>query len=416
MSSQKLSVLLLTALVGSSQLVAQSQAERTAEVVEKCVQALGGEAAWRAIENLEVTGRHTSFGHTEPFLLVRKRPDSYRFDHNESSFKLTHAYDGRTAWWRTDVPLFSKAIWPVETPLPFTRAIEREAEFDMPFVNYLEKGHDIELIGETEYEGAPFWELRVTRRLGSGQHAGVERWLLDTATFLPVLRIFQGTYHGYYTEQINHFAAYREVAGVLLPHLVETELGNDYLLLEVASVRVNVEIDDAMFSRPLPAGMERLRTLAGRWRVNIESRDDPAVHPERPKVWQINETVSVIERRFDGSFLEEDIAVATPRPRRVRRQFTYDRFRDVFRIAYFDTFTNHLDVLEGQMTDGRLIVSNRDTDTTTQIYAQTFHTREIVHEIQPDSFRLDREISVDGGNTWQPDIRFTYTRMTGDLP
>ncbi len=410
MSSKKLPMLFLTALVGWSQTAAQPQTGPTAaEVVAQCVEALGGEAAWRAIETLELAGRHTSFGHTEPFLLRRKRPGFYRFDHNETTFKLTHAHDGKTAWWRTDVPLFSKATWPVETPLPFTRAIELEAEFDVPFINYLEKGHEIESIGETEYEGEPFRELRVTRRQSPDS---VERWFLDPASFLPVLRISQGTYHGYFTEQINQFADYREVAGVLLPHRIETELGNDYLELEVASVRVNVEIEDVVFSRPLPAGMARLGTLAGRWRVKILNRDDPTVHPERPKTWQENETVSVIHRRFDGSFLEEDLAVTTPRPRRVRRQFTYDRFRDVFRVAYFDTFTNHLDVLEGQLTDGKLIVSNRDTGTTTRIYDQILHTREIVHEIQPDSFRLDREVSLDGGNTWQPDIRFTYTRMT----
>ncbi len=363
---------------------------------------------------LEIAGQHTSFGRTEPFLLLRKRPNLYRFDHNESSFKLTHAHDGKAAWWRTDVPMFSKANWPVETPLPFTRAIELEAEFDMPFIDYREKGHEIELIGETEFEGESFLELRLRRYQNPG---GVERWFLDPASWLPVLRISQGTYHGYYTEQINYFRDYGRVAGVLLPHVVETELGNDYLLLEIAGVRVNIEIDDEVFSRPLPAGMEDLATLAGRWRVRIESRDDPAVNPERTeKPWEESETVSVIHRRFAGSFLEEEIAVTTARPRRVRRQFTYDRFRDVFRIVYFDTFTNHLDVLEGQLAEGRLTVSNRDTGTPTQVYGQAYHAREILHDIEPDSFKLDREISTDGGNTWHPDIRFTYTRMhDGDL-
>ncbi len=406
-----LSFLLLAASFGSSRLLAQP---RTAEgVVAQCVAALGGEAAWQAIETLELAGRHTSFGHTEPFRLLRKRPDLYRFDHNETSFKLTHAYNGTTAWWRTDVPIFSKANWPVEAPFPFTRAIEREAEFDMPLIDYRGKGHEIEWIGETEYEGEPFLELRLTRRQNPD---GVERWLLDRESLLPVLRILQGVYHGYTTEQIDHFTDYREVGGVLLPHVVETELGNDYLVLTVASVRVNTEIDDEVFSLPLPAGMDSLQTLAGRWQVRIESRDDPAVHPERTRSWQEHETVSVIHRRFEGSMLEEDITVTTARARRVRRQFTYDRFREVFRVAYFDTFTRHLDILEGQLKEGRLVVSDLETGTPTRVYAQTIHTREILHDIEPDSFRLDREISVDGGNTWQPDIRFTYTRMTGDVP
>lgn len=415
-------MLLLVTAGGFSSLVAQPQATeartaeaRTAEdVIARCVEALGGEAAWRAIETLELDGRHTSFNHTEPFLLRRKRPDRFRFDHNESTFKLTAAYDGESAWWRTDVPLFSKASWPVAMPRPYVAYIEAEAEFEWPFIGYREKGHEIELVGETEFDGEPFVELRITRRQSP---EAAERWFLDRQSLLPVLRLSRGTYHGYYTEQLAHFTDYREVAGVLLPHRVETELGNDYTVLEVASVRVNADLDDEVFSRPLPAGMEKLRTLAGRWRVEIVSLDDPAVHTERLRTFEEDETVAIIRSRLDGSLLEEEILVATDRPRQVRRLWTYDRFRDVFRIAHFDTYSQHLDVLEGQMTDdGRLVLSNRDTGTPVLLFGQSFHVRENLHELHPDSFRLDREVSPDGGNTWLPDLRLTYTRLADDPP
>ena len=61
-----------------------------------------------------------------------------------------------------------------------------------------------------------------------------------------------------------------------------------------------------------------------------------------------------------------------------------------------------LDVLEGrQEEDGRLVLSNRETGTAIRIYNQIRHAREVLHEIRADSFRLDREVSVDGGESCQ---------------
>ncbi len=382
-------------------------------VIARCVEALGGEAAWQAIETLELTGRHTSFSHTEDFLLRRKRPNLFFFDHNETSFMLTIGYDGQTAWWHTGMPLISRASWPVTMPRVYQNIVAAEAELEPPLVDHRAKGHEIRWAGETHFDGEIYLELEVGRRQDP-EH--VERWFLDPASLLPVLRMSRGVYHGYLTEQLSYFADYRQVGGVLLPHHVETELGNDFQVLEVESVRVNLEIDDAVFSRPPPPGMERLRTLAGRWRVTIESLDDPALHPEQEKAWEQDQTVSVIHSRSGGSLLEEEIEVTTDRPRQARRLLSYDRFREVYRLAHFDTYSQHLDVLEGKLDGGRLVLTDLETDTPVQIYQQTLHAREILHDIRPDGFKLDREVSTDGGESWAPEIRFIYTRMSAIRP
>lgn len=377
------------------------------EVIDRCVEALGGEAAWRAIETLELAGRHTSFSHTEDFLLRRKRPDLYLFDHNETTFRLAVGYDGETAWWRTTIPLMSKATWPVDMPRIYQRAVAAEAELEPPVIRYREKGHAIEWAGERRFEGGLYQELRIRRRQNP---ENVERWFLDPVTFLPALRLSQGVYHGYSTEQMTRFTEYRRVAGVLLPHRVETEVGNDFKVLEVESARVGLEIDDAVFRRPAPAGMESLRMLAGRWRVTIESLDDPVLSPELEKTWQQDETVSVIRTLADG-LLEEEIDITTPRPRQARRLFSWDRFRQVYRLAHFDTYSQHLDILEGELADGRMVLTNLESGTPVTMHQLTLHVRETLHDIRPDSFELEREVSADGGKSWRPAIRFSYARI-----
>ncbi len=414
--SRSIQLLWLTALTGTLlsatpvAVEAQTAESMTAkEAIARCVEALGGEAAWRTIKTLELAGRHTSFSHSQDFLLRRKRPDLYFFDHNETKARRVIAYDGETAWWHTGLPVISTATWPVDMPRIYQHAVALEAEFSPPMIDHQAKGHEIRWVGESRFDGETYLELEIRRRQSPDD---AERWFLDPDSFLPVLSLTRRAYHGYLTEQLRHFGDYREVSGVRIPHRVETELGNDFLLLEVSGVRANLEIDDAVFQRPLPVGMDLLKTLAGRWQVVIEHFDDPMVHPEKRKTWQQDKTTSVIHSRAAGSLLEEEIDIATDRPRQARRLLSYDRFREVYRLVHFDTFSQHLDVLEGKVRDdGRIVLTNVETGTPIQIYQQPLFAREILHDIRPDSFKLDREVSADGGEHWGPALRMTYTRI-----
>lgn len=380
------------------------------DILGRSIAALGGEEAWAAIKSLQITGLHTSFSMTQPFRLLRQRPNLYRFDFYEGHLGITLAHDGATAWWKTENPIISKATWPAETPTPHTRALRLDAEFDPPILGHRQKGHEIHYIGPSKFEGEPFLELEITRRDGVKAEGSVERWFLDPQTLRPALRVSEGTYHGYYTEQRQHFLDYREVAGVQMPHRVETQVGNDFLELEIEKVVVNGGLDEGLFRRPLPVGMKHLAGLTGGWRVEIENMDNPAFHPERPPQWETHPTRSRIESLHGGSLLREEISITTPRPRRLTRSWTYDRFQDVYRVGSFDTFTEHLDVLEGRMNEaGRLVLTNLRTGTAGKVGEATVHVREILFDLGGNSFRLDRETSIDGGENWRPELRCTYT-------
>lgn len=383
------------------------------DVIDRCVEALGGEAAWKAVESLDITCHHTSFGSTKPCRIRRKRPNLYRFDYNEISAPRTDVFDGENAWWQTAIPIISRATWPVPVPKPYPRVFRRDAELEMPFLRHREKAARITFSGTSRLEGEPFLELRLERPDGEE-----ERWFLDPETFLPAVRVTQGVYHGYVTEERNNFSDYRTVdGGIVLPFSVETELGNDVRELVLEKVLVNATIDDAVFFRPIPEGMERLRSLAGRWHVRIQSHDDPSFHYERDKPWSVDETTSVIRSLDGASLLQEEIEITTARPRHQRRLYTWDRFRRIYRLASFDTFSNHLDILEGHFDEeSRLITTDISTGTPVEIRAQKRFLREVLYDITADSFRLDREFSLDGGESWVPEIRFEYSRIREPEP
>lgn len=394
----------------SSEQIAALAALGVEDVLRRAAEALGGDEAWRRIETLELRGEHTSFSIVQPFTLQRMRPDRWRFDHNDTQHRALHAYDGERAWWQKEVVVQTQgAHWPVEPPLTFQRAFAAEAEFDPPLIGWREKGHRWRLLGVREVDHEPYLELELTR---GDVRGAVERWLLDPTTFLPAIRLSEGAYLPTQRwEQRSVFSDYREVAGVEIPHRVEIDLGNDLRALTVTEVVVDPPLDPARFAMPLPDGMRALRTLAGEWSVAVESRPLPVLP------WIPSRGTSTIRAESDGALLVEELDfVAVDFPWKLRRTISWDRFRDVYRLTSFDNLSHHLDVREGRLEEGRLSVSNVDPGTPWIAYGVTRHTREVLSEIEPDSFVRVRETSLDGGATWTPAIRFRYTRNLETTP
>ncbi len=376
------------------------------EVVARCAAALGGEDAWRQIETLEIAGQRSSFSIDRPFLVQRRRPNLYRYESYISRHLNIVAYDGETAWWKRTLEVATKGAWPVEAPLDHARSITADAEFTVPFLTPEERGHRLEFGGKTDFDGEPAYEFEVT--LGSGQ---VEHWYVDADSFLPIARVGDVAYLRDPVERRTYFSDYREVGGVSIPHYIEREFGNEHQILIVEEARINVDLDASMFELPPPPGMEELRLLTGEFEVEVESRNWPGMPLTRTS------TRSVLRADFHDSLLEEDISmVAANFPLRVRRQLTYDRFHDVFRVTAFDNATARVDVLEGNFEDGRLVVSDVATGTTWKSYHRVHHSRLTYYDLGDDGFKLDAEISADGGETWNLEYRATYRRIASSPP
>jgi Protein of unknown function (DUF1579) len=399
-------LLLATALCFTAQgRLAASQEPTAEEVVTGCAEALGGKEAWRAISTLEITGSQESFGKERPFILRRMRPDFYRLDLSEGIRPMTMAYDGQRGWWQRELLVASRGNWELPAPEVYTRAFRVDAEFEMPCLRAGDQSYVVDFLGRGELDAEPYFQLEVS--LGDG---GVESWYLDTESYLPVARVSVGAYWGLPIEQRTFFDDYREVAGVQIPHYVEIEAGNLHRVMNVERVEINPELDPGVFALPPPTGMEKLQDLAGRWRVEIRCRDAP----EAP--WQEKTAMSIITRNSEGSLLEENVAyvAAAAFPLELRRFFSYDRFREMFRIVTFDNFTSRLDVLEGILEDGELIVSNLSTNTPWSVYGNTFHSRERIYDLGPDAFKIARETSTDAGATWVVTEELSYSRASED--
>ena len=375
------------------------------DVVRRSIEARGGQQAWDAIEGLEMRGSFSTFSKKAPCVLYRQRPDRYRFDFQYADRDATVAWDGERSWWAGDA-VFTQVSWPVEAPLAHAAALENDAEFGGPLLDYRAKGHRIELAGKADLDGEETYQLDVTLANGS-----VETWHLSPESFLPLARLSTGADARMPVPRRTFFSDYRDAAGFLFPHRVEIELGFRYQVMVVDEIEVNPTLAAGWFKLPLAGDMGQLASLIGNWDVEVKSRP----YPNMP--WLESRTTSSIRSLAGGNLLEHEISYLDfGRRRHVQRQCSYDRFRDVFRIVLFDSLTSHSNVLEGRLEDGRLTATNLETGTTWGAKGKTYHTRELIYDLEPDRFKVDLELSTDGGETWFATVKLDYTRRVPDSP
>jgi hypothetical protein len=364
------------------------------EIVAKHIEAKGGDG-WDEIETMKMTGSFTAFSVEAPFELVRKRDHKLYLDHEMNGHPVTIGYDDEAFWW--DHAMMGPGARAISEEADL-QALEREIDFATPLFDWAERGFELELLGETEFEGFPAIAIQLTR-----PDETVETWYLDPDTYLELAREAPGSDFGQPMPARTFFDDFREVAGVMIPFYVETQWYTRDRVMRLENVEVNVPVDDALFAMPAPPGMDRLIPMADTWKVTTSVRPQPGVE------WQESEREGAVEGMMRGALLSEKYA--DPEGNEVFWTLSFDQYRDTYRLTRIDSVRNLQGVLEGTWNDeGKLVLSDLDTGTTWEGFGMTFHTRVTFHEIEDDGFRIDTEISTDGGENWFLAAKQAYER------
>ena len=382
-------------LAACALLASPLQAMTVEEVIAKHVEAHGG-SHWDAVQTMRITGSYKAFSKVTPFELHRKRDNKYHIDTVMNGHKYVAAYDGTTAW--QDNAFLQEGA--AEMSGADHDALIREADFVTPFFDYKERGYQVELLGDTDFEGYSAIGVKLTRPDQTEEH-----WYLDPQTYLALARTSPGSDFGTPMTQRTFFDDYRDVSGVKVPYLVESQWYTRDRVMTVDQVELNVEVDDAMFRMPLPLGMEPLRHLAGSFHVTVGQRGQP----DGP--FNDSEYASAIQPRMGGALLEEEFEDASGI--KYLRTYSYDRFGERYRMTQMSSRTNHMDVREGSLgDDGRLTLSNRETGTKQIIPGgPTVYARTVLFNITEDSFQTETEVTIDDGANWWVAAKATYTRQ-----
>lgn len=191
------------------------RADSLEELVRLHREVIGGAARLRALVAMRAQGQVVSGGQTLEFELLAQRPNRVRITMRGDGRTLVQGCDGVNAPWR----------WEPGKPQPAApmkaaegREFAADAEFDDPLASDPDRGYRLDFAGTMTWRGQQVVKILVTR-----SDMAPAFLLVDPDTFFIVARLTSRRLpSGRESAVETRYDRYRPVAGVILPHRVET--------------------------------------------------------------------------------------------------------------------------------------------------------------------------------------------------
>ena len=151
--------------------------------------------------------------------------------------------------------------------------------------------------------------------------------------------------------------------------------------------------------------MERLQPLAGNYRIEGQRHA-----PDGPI--KLTATQATIAYTLNRRALREDASVdmGLEQPVTLLTYFSYDEYRQVYRIAVMDDAFGLMDIYEGRFVDdATLIATNLRSDTHFPTADDGRLHFQLRWYLGGDVKQFDVLASTDGGASWTPYFEMTYT-------
>ena len=235
-------------------LVASPLAAQTVdEVITKNIQARGGLQKLKSVQSIRMTGRlAVAPGAEAPMVLELKRGNRMRMEFTFQGMTGVQAFDGTSGW--AVMPFGgNKAVQPM--PAEMAQEAAEQADIDGPLVDYKAKGHTVELLGKESVDGVDAYKLKVTLKGGSQRTI----WI-DAAKYLEIKG--EGSRPGKPGDSETMLSDYRDVGGIMFPHVVEggPKGSTQRQKIVIEKVEINPTLDDARFKAPEAPAAEPTKT------------------------------------------------------------------------------------------------------------------------------------------------------------
>lgn len=222
------------------------------EVLADHYEAMGGLEAIKGIKSVEMKGKAIVQGGMElPFVIRSIKPNKSRMDITIQGSKMVMAKNDEDLWGIN--PLMGSND-PMDLPESQQDNVKNQADLEGPLVNWKEKGHQLELMGEEDVQGSMSYKIKITREDGE-----VIFTYLDKETLAPLKSSsIQTDMMGSESEVHTYFTNYKEVGGTYMPFSMKMTSAEGVVQMEVVfdTINANVEIPADYFERPAKAEQE----------------------------------------------------------------------------------------------------------------------------------------------------------------
>jgi len=228
-------------------------AQTAEEIVSTYIENIGGQEEWSKINSMKATGVGRQQGVDYPFTFTTTRDGKTLVNVDLQGREFTvEAFDGETQWamnFQTQKPEALDS----EASLNY----KNRAKDNMPdaFMNYKEKGYEVELLGEKDFDGTPCYKIKLTKTpllVDGVEEENIETYYFDKDNYVPIAMesvAKSGPSKG--TTSTTLYTDYQEVDGLYMPFSVITQYnGQNVFEMVMKDVEFNVEVDESIFEMP----------------------------------------------------------------------------------------------------------------------------------------------------------------------
>lgn len=216
------------------------------EIVASNLAARGGKARIQSLGSIRESGTvRGSGGRVAQVVREIKRPGLFRLEFSYQGTTSVFAHDGTSGW---QVAPLQGQFEPLAMP-PEADAAGGVDQRDIegPLVDWKQKGHVVTLAGRESIDGKEAFKLEVAMQGGATRVDYV-----DAASRLVVRSDVTRLIRGHATVMQNSFSDFREVDGIVFPHVIETRVKDrpQVLTITVEKIELDPTLDDARFRLP----------------------------------------------------------------------------------------------------------------------------------------------------------------------
>lgn len=231
--------LFIVLLCASASMAVAQDAE---DIIKDYLKASGGEKEMAAITTIKMVGESTSPRGNAPMTIIKKAPNKNKMLISPMGTDMTMAYDGETAWMIN--PWAGGAAKILEGP---EAKMVPQDEIENPFVNYVDKGHTVKLLGEEDVNDEAHYKVRLTKKSGDEII-----YYFNADTGLPSqmkMLLTEGQAKG--SILVTTFEDYKKIDGFMMPftsdRIIDGVSTGKYV---IAEIMINEEIPDSEFTFP----------------------------------------------------------------------------------------------------------------------------------------------------------------------
>ncbi len=228
-------------------ITASLYAETAQDVADGIVYARGGAARIQNIQTERMTGRVLVGERQGTFTREVMRPDKARMEVALDGETTITTYNGTTGWKREGI---SSSARNQKLSVSESKRMAEDADIDGPFIAFVTKGTQVDLLDKEMLGPSVVWKLKVTSRTGENDIYYVE----STGHYI-LLRENTRVEKGKTLVFDNIYKNFRRVEGVLFPFTIVSTAqdGRSTMTLQFDNIQLNDPINASDFEQPAAA-------------------------------------------------------------------------------------------------------------------------------------------------------------------